>query len=431
MRYIIASALTLPSLLSALTISQVVQQTIETNPKIYVKKAVLSSEKTLLTKEKSGYLPSVDLYYSAGRERSRMISNSRDTVINTTQNMTGTVSENIFEGFKTQSGVDKQKALIVSAEKNVQNVINNTALDAAAAYINIIKNKYLTKIAKKNVAVHKKYLAQIKERVDAGVARKSDYKQTLSRYANAQSNFYFAQQNYKNAITSFQKILDIKVNPNSFEEPSIDKLPTQNIGELIKIALERNPELLMNHADIKSAQALVVQSKASYYPKVDLKLQSYWHKNLNGIVTNGNNPYDTEDSYSAQAVLSYNIFRGFSDKAVVESNKYKLLEKQDILADLRRRVIADVKTAWQTYNSTKEQMIFLTQQIEASKETVKDYHQEYNLGRRSIVDLLNIELEYNSAKNRFVKAKYEHYLSYYKLLTYINNMLEEMNVSVK
>ncbi|WP_297485034.1 TolC family outer membrane protein [Sulfurimonas sp.] len=431
MKYILASALALPSLLSALTISQAVQQTIETNPKIYIKKAALGSEKELLSKEKSGYLPSVDFYYSVGRERSRMISNSRDTVINTTQNVTGTVSENIFEGFKTQSGVDKQKALIVSAEKNMQNVVNNTALDAAAAYINIIKNKYLTKIAKENVAVHKKYLAQIKERVDAGVARKSDYKQTLSRYANAQSNYYFAEQNYKNAITSFQKVLDMKVNPDDFKEPSIDKLPTQNIEELIKLALEKNPELLMNHADIKSAKALVVQSKATYYPKVDLKLQSYWHKNLNGIVTNATNPYDTEDAYSAQAVLSYNIFRGFSDKAVVESNKYKLLEKENALADLRRKVIADVKTSWQTYSSTKEQMKFLNQQIEASKETVKDYHEEYNLGRRSIVDLLNIELEYNSAKNRFVKAKYEHYLAYYKLLTYTDEMLEEMNVSVK
>lgn len=431
MRYIISSALLLPSLLSAFTISQAVQQTIETNPKIYVKKAVLNSEKELLTKEKSGYLPSVDLYYSAGREKTRMIANSREKVTNNIQNVTATVTENLFEGFKTKSGVKKQRALILSAEKNVQNIVNTTALDAASAYLNVIKNKYLTKIAKENVAVHEKYLAQIKERVDAGAARKSDYKQTLSRYANAQSNFYFAEQNYKNAIIAFQKVLDIKVDPDTFEEPSIDKLPSQSIEELLKLTLTNNPELLVKHADITSAQAIVAQSKANYYPKVDLKLQSYWHKNLNGIIIDAAHPYNTEDSYSAQAVVSYNIFRGLADKSIVESNRYKLLEKQNTLADSRRIVTAAVKTAWQTYISTKQQIIYIKKNIAASEETVKDYHEEYNLGRRSIIDLLNIELENNAAKNRLVTTKYNHYLAYYQLLTYTDKILEEMNVTAK
>jgi adhesin transport system outer membrane protein len=431
MRYLLSSAFLLPSLLSAFTISEAVQQTIETNPKIYVKKAVLNSEKELLTKEKSSYLPSVDLYYSAGREKTRMIANSRGKVINNIQNVTATATENIFEGFKTKSAVKKQKAFILSAEKNVQNVVNATALDAAAAYLNIIKNEHLTKIAKNNLAVHKKYLAQIKERLNGGVARKSDYEQTLSRYENAQQNFYFAEQNYKNSITAFQKILNVKVNPDTFIAPSIDKLPSQNIEELVKLTLKSNPELLVKHADITSAEALVTESKANYYPKVDLKLQGYWHKNLNGIVTDTTHPYDTEDSYSAQAVVSYNLFHGLADKSVVESNKYKLLEKQNILADTRRNVIAAVKTAWQTYMSTKQQIIHIQKNIAAAEETVKDYHEEYNLGRRSIIDLLNIELESNAAKNRLITTKYNHYLAYYQLLTYTDKILEEMNVTTK
>jgi len=431
MRYLISAAFLLPSLVSAFTISEAVQQTIQTNPKIYVKKAVLNSEKELLSKEKSAYLPSVDISYSVGRERTRMIANRRQSVTNTIQNVNAAVTENIFEGFKTISGVKKQKALILSAEKNVQSVVNNIALDAASAYLNVIKNQHLAKIAKENVAVHKKYLDQIKVRVDAGAARKSDYKQTLSRYENAQSSFYFAEQNYKNAITTFQKILNIKVDPDTFEAPSIDRLPSQNIDDLVQLALKNNPELLKKYADIKSAQAVVAQSKANYYPKVDLKLQSYWHKNLNGIVTTATRPYNTEDSYSAQAVVSYNIFRGFSDKAIIESNKYKLIEKQHTLADSKRDIVAGVKTAWQTYMSTKTQILYIKKNIIASRETVQDYHEEYNLGRRSIIDLLNIELENNAAENRLITTTYNHYIAYYQLLTYTNKLLEEMNVVEK
>ena len=60
-----------------------------------------------------------------------------------------------------------------------------------------------------------------------------------------------------------------------------------------------------------------------------------------------------------------------------------------------------------------------------------DYQKENELGRRSIIDLLNIELEYNAARNRKVTADYDNILSYYQILSYTGKMLEEMNVVIK
>jgi len=53
------------------------------------------------------------------------------------------------------------------------------------------------------------------------------------------------------------------------------------------------------------------------------------------------------------------------------------------------------------------------------------------LGRRSIIDLLNIELEYNNARNRKVNASYDNLTAYYQILSHTGKMLEEMNVIVK
>ncbi len=431
MKYILATSIIIPSLLSALTLTDAVQQTIETNPQMLVKKNILKSEKELLSNSQSGYMPSIDLAYSVGRESTRTISNQGTKQTNNIQNASATITQNIFEGFKTMNEVEKQEALILSASSGVTEAANSMALDMVTAYIDVLKQNELKLIAEENVAVHKKYLDQIKEKVDAGVEKESDYNQTLSRYENAQSSYFLAEQNYKIAIVTFQRLLKIDFVPDELEKPSTGELPSQIVDELIAIALKNNPAILVSEADIKTAQATLSQSDSNYYPKADLSAKTYWNDNLNGIRTTAASPEHEENGYNAMLNLSYNIFNGLSDRAIKESSRYKLLEKQSVLADSKRYVEAYTRISWETYASTKEQLVHVVKNVEASALTVSNYQEEYNLGRRSIIDLLNIELEHNASRNRMVSTEYNNILAYYQILTYTGKILESMNVAVE
>jgi adhesin transport system outer membrane protein len=431
MKKLLTSMVVLPSLLSALSLSEAVIQTIQTNPQIMGKKHILKSEKELLQSAYAGYLPSVDLAYSVGPEMTQTIPNARDKVYHTRQDASAIVSENVFEGFNTKYDVERQKSLILSADKSLQDKANSLALDVVSAYLDIIQKKKLEVIAKENVDVHKKYLDQIKEKLDSGIGRASDYKQTLSRYENARSNYVAASKSYKNALYTFQRLLETDVSAKDLQIPDIGTLPSEDIETLIKLAMENNPTIEMSQADIAAAKAIYLKSKSAYYPKADLQAQAYWNEDHNGIVKTPTQPYDEENGYNLLLKLSYNIFNGLSDKAVVESSKYRMLEKSTVLADAKRYVKAYTRIAWQTYESTKEQLKYIQRNIEASKQTVADYQQEHDLGRRSIIDLLNIELEYNAARNRMVATQYEHYRSYYQLLAYTGKLLEEMGVDIK
>jgi adhesin transport system outer membrane protein len=106
---------------------------------------------------------------------------------------------------------------------------NSIALETVTAYIDLLRNKELLDISKNNVDVHKKYLDQIKEKVDAGIGRNSDYKQTLSRFENAQSIYYLNEQNYLNSISSFKRILPVEVNIEELSKPEIGELPAQSL----------------------------------------------------------------------------------------------------------------------------------------------------------------------------------------------------------
>ena len=431
-RFTLLPMLLVPVLLSAMTVTEAVQRTIETHPQIEMKKEDLKTQKELLTGVQAGYLPSLDISYSVGPEVTKTIANSREEVDLVRQDASVTLNQNLFAGFNTKYGVKQQKALIASAGKQVVESANDLALETATYYLEVLRTYELYQIAVENVGVHKKYLAQIEEKVNAGVGRSSDYKQTLSRYENALSVQYLAEQNYDNAISSFKRILPGPVTAADLEKPAIGTLPANDIDSLVDIAMQTNPTVHVSENDIKVAKAALKRSSSPYYPRLDVKVEGYWNTNVHGLHTDSSeyNPglYDTDSGYNALLMINYNLFNGLADKANKEASQHRVLNKKSTLADSKRWVKAYTEIAWQTFKSTEQQLIHLTNNIKASGETVDDYRKENELGRRSIIDLLNIELEYNGARNLKVTADYDRLIAYYQILSYTGKIMDQMEV---
>lgn len=422
-----------PLLLNAMSISEAVQKSVATHPKIEMKKEDYLSQKELLTRVKADYLPSLNLSYAVGPEVTKTINNNRVRDSLTRQEASASLTQNLFVGFETKYGVKQQNALILSANKAVKESSNELALAAVTYYIEVLRTYELLNIAKENVEVHKKYLSQIDEKVKAGVGRSSDYKQTLSRYENATSIKYLAQQNYNNALSSFERVVGEIKSATDLQKPVIGKLPANNLDDLISMAIKNNPTIEVSEADIKAARAAIKRAESPFYPRIDVKLESYWNKNIHGVARDAPTPsaYEEDSGYNALLYVKYNIFNGFADKATKEAAQHRLLNKKSTLADAKRYIQAYTEIAWQTFESTKEQLIHLDNTVEASSQTVSDYFKEHELGRRSIIDLLNIELEYNSARNRKATAEYDRLIAYYQILAYTGNILNEMGVKVE
>ncbi len=425
----------LPALLSAISITEVVQNTIQTHPQIQVQRESLNVKKERLTQVRAGYLPSIDLSYSVGPEMSKTPANLEERAEMTRQEASAILTQSVFSGLDTVYGMKEQESLILSAGSAVEESANSLALEAATAYLDVLKTLSLYNIAKENVEVHDKYLQQIKEKVDAGIARSSDYEQTLSRFESAKSSEYLAQQNHFIAVYSFERILP-DIAPEDLEKPTAGILPADGVDALVEVAMKNNPTIDISMNDIDAAESAVGRARAPYYPTADIVLKAYWNENVHGIayntITEENDAAHVNDQgASGMLVLNYNIFNGLSDSANKQANQYILLQQKSTLSDAKLFIKANTKIAWITYEMTKKQLVYIDKNIAASKKTVADYQQENELGRRSIIDLLNIELEYNNARNRKVTATYDNLTAYYQILSHTGKMLEEMNVVVK
>jgi len=130
-------------------------------------------------------------------------------------------------------------------------------------------------------------------------------------------------------------------------------------------------------------------------------------------------------------IFNYNLFNGMADSAAKQANQHRLLNQKYTLSDSKRFIRANTEIAWRTFISTKKQLVYINQNIKATDKTVKAYQKEHNLGRRSIIDLLNIELEYNNAQNAKITDIYDHLVAYYKILSYTGTLLEGLDVDTK
>jgi outer membrane protein, adhesin transport system len=422
----------LPALLSATSITEIVQDAITNHPQIQVKKNSLNVQKERLTQVKSGYLPSIDLSYAVGPEMTRTPANLRERANLVRQEASAKLTQSLFTGLGTVYAAEEQKALILSSDSAVKESANSLALEAATAYLNTLKTHELYTIATENVEVHDKYLKQIKEKVDAGIVRSSDYEQTLSRYESAKNSELVAKQNYLISTYQLQRIVP-SVDLESLEDVVVGEMPAEDVNSLVAMAMEDNPTLAVSKNDIKAANAAIGRTKSNYYPTADIVLEGYWNKNVHGLgyntITNDNDIESEDTGYSGMLVINYNIFNGLADSSNTEANKYILMQQQSTLADAKLFVEANTKSSWITYEMTKEQLVYIDNNIKASAKTVSDYQQEHELGRRSIIDLLNIELEYNNAKNRKAITKYDNLIAYYQILSNTGKILEAMNVS--
>ena len=413
--------LALPTIGFSLSLQEMVVKSVDTNPLVKVQQERQEASQSRLRQEYAGYLPDLDVFGNIGVENADTPSTVDGGELLNKYDTSIVLKENIFEGFDTVNGVDAKKAALNSAKSSVEESANSIAQEAVTAYLNMLKTKKLVDIAQDNVDVHESILVKIKRKVSAGIQRQSMYDQTLSRLEAARSALLQEQQNYVNSMVTFKRVSNIVVDANTLEDIHNEEAPYLNQEEMLKVAMKKNPTVKVNTFNIEETQYDYKRLASKYYPKVDLQAESKHKKNING------QPGD-HDSYAGLVVVNYNLYRGGEDMAKREENMHIMLENKERLADAKRLITEQNVIAWNTFEYSKKQIVHLQNHINAAEKTVQDYYKEYEVGRRSLVDLLNSQLELNSAKNKHIVAFYAQQQAYYDVLSYSGVLLEKFEI---
>ena len=406
---------------NAIELSEMVADSISAHPqvkeKVHVYRQVLRDQ----TIAQSGWRPSVDLEASTGVYETESPATGNNSVDYDSSRLEFSVTQNLFSGYDTTFQIEQTKARVRAALLDLYDTADNIALDAIQAYLEVLKQRRLLKLAFDNVNSHEEILSQIRERNSSGVGRRSQLQQTEGRVARAHASLIAQQNNLEDSLTLIHQILGRYVDPTRLLEPDLPLLPSSDLNSLIDKALTSHPAMQVAQNNIKAALADHSRSLRSNYPNLDLRFAYEVGEDIGGI------DGDT-DEVSLTLNLTYNFYRGGADTADQRKKISVAHEQKEFAARIRRQIINTLRLAWIADDSLNKQLDYLKAHIDKAEETVDSYREEFFIGQRDLIDLLDAENELNSAKNQHTEAYFDALAARYRVYEALGLAFESLNL---
>ncbi len=408
----------------AVTLNEAIQQALKSNPEVRIETNELLARGEEVNQAKAGYKPELNLAAGIGFERSDNNSTRalglkhRDL---TRKEASLTMRQMLFDGFATRSEVERQSARVESTTHRIDGVSQNKSLEAVDAYLNVLRHNKLLDLSKENLRAHDRVYDQVELRSEAGIGRNSDLEQVRGRRASANANRLSDIANLKDAESSY--LFVVGTLPKELEAaPKVDDVSPASLKEAVGVALKEHPTLLSAKADVRATLAQHQAARHTYYPRFDLEVGTTWGDDQDG--TKGE-----ERDITAMIRMNYNLFAGGKDEAREKQTIHLINEAKEVRNHTYRQVVGSLRLSWTSFQATKAQLASLRQHLVSSEKTRDAYAKQFNLGKRTLLDLLNTENEVFQAKRSFADAEYDHLFAQYRILVGTGRLLGHLGIS--
>ncbi|EGR0412292.1 TolC family outer membrane protein [Vibrio cholerae] len=419
----IALAIALSNPVSAQTLEQAVSITLASNPELKSAFNQFKSREYDAEASSGAYLPKIDLDAGIGYEAINPAESSgnRNTDL-TRKDATLTLTQLIWDGSATLNDMDRTAAEAEADRYQLLADASNMALEVAKIYLDATKASEILTLSENNLAIHKDIYRDIKKRADSGIGSTADVTQVEARLAKAHSNLVAAQNNLFDVYTQFRRLVGQE--PVSLEFPRADQnaIPP-SLENALNMAQENHPVIKVAQADVDAARFQYKQSKAPNYPTLSFEAAQSWRNDAGGIE-------GSSDELSAMLRLRYNLYNGGSDSDRTESAAYQLNRSKDLREKTFRTVEEGLRLSWSALDLTLQQKQFLADHVDSASKTVVSYRKQYQIGQRTLLDLLNTENELFEARKDYLDARYAEQYAKYRVMNASGNLLDALRVDI-
>lgn len=398
-------------------LQSVVQRAVATNPEVRAAWNGFRASVNEVDVARGGYLPSIDVSAGVGLEdRSNDGRGSYDTDFAEL-----TLTQMIYDGFATRSEVERLDRAKLVRYYELMGASEDVALEAARAYQDVRRYRELVALARDNYAEHLRVYNQIEQRTDSGAGRRVDLEQISGRLALAESNLMTEASNLHDVSARYQRLVG-ELPPASLSDvPALDSQLPESVAQAVELAYQGNPNFHAAIENIESARAEREGSRSGFHPRLEFRAR-----------TGTNNESDItgrSDRHSAELVASMNLYRGGSDLASFRRAS-DLLEQA---TDLRDKECVDLRQNTQiAYNDTqrlREQMRYLNDHRQSIDRVRGAYQQQFDIGQRTLLDVLDSENEYFEASRAYVNAQYDVTIADARTLASMGRLMTTLGVA--
>lgn len=319
-----------------------------------------------------------------------------------------TLNQLLYDGGTTFNLVDEAQGNLVAATFRVDDAKRSVALQAIAAYIDVLRNRDFVALAEANVSAHERLLANVRQLVPAGRAAESDVSQAESRVALAEANMANRTGELRDAETRYFRSVgdvpaDLETVPAAPDPGAID------VEGQVQTAVRMNPELAVARALIDARESASKATKGLFLPRLELDLSAAEGNHLDGV-----RGRDTD--YRAVLVLTWNLYRGGADSARKREAQANLTAVKFDEADTLRFIRERVEASFKSFEKNNARKGPLSRRVKENSNLITAYERQFELGQRTLLDLLDVQNELFVSRAELTDAVHSGLFDYYDLL---------------
>lgn len=420
----IASALALvfvasPASAQSLSLKDVMAVAIDTNPQILQAEMNKQAIEFELEQAKGLYMPRVTLEASAGVRR--LENEFRRNNGSANQEMYPLeaqvrAEQTLIDFGRRRGEKTRQAARVDGAGLRILERSEFIALQTARQYLDVLLQQRIVAAAEDNLTFHNSLVQDLAGGVQAGSISVADLQQSQERAMSASVRVNEAREALETAKIQLLALSGLHVDEVQLPPAYTEKLPL-SLNDAIGLTRTRHPRVLEAMADVDAANADAAKNKGDLAPTIGLE--------LSGRIGDDIDMYRGEtNDLQAKAVMRWAIFDGGINRAKYQEYVRRASETRFRMHQIMREAESDVRSAWNSKNTQTNVLRDLTEQSASTDELLLSYRDQFSVGRRSLLDVLDAQNTRFNVQVRAEIARFSEIFAQYQVLAATNSLLD-------
>lgn len=409
------------------TLQATAQQALSTHPELLARWHAWQAARNERDVVAGGNKPRVDLSAGLGREKLHESGQDQDF---STRTLNLTMTQLLYDGGGVKNETQRFQYLSTVRLYEFFSSAEGVALDLTRAWFDVLRYRKLLSLAEDNYVQHKAVFEQIQDKVKAGVARRVDLEQATGRLALAEANLVTETSNLHDVSARFQRLSGTFPAKEMESGIVMEKDLPPNITSALRAAIARHPALRAAIENVRSAGAAAKLQQAAFAPRVDFRLRSEHDQNPDRRGIDRRAIGSRRDNV-AEVVMSWNLFNGGSDQSRVR--QYADLLNQ--ARDERERTCIDVRqnltVAYNDARKLNEQLAYFDQHQLAIDKARQAYRKQFEIGQRTLLDVLDTENELFQARRSHTNAEFDLQIAYARAHAGFGGLVSLLNANLR
>ena len=406
---------------NAQTLEMALAAAYSSNPTLLSQRATVRAADEGVPQALSNWRPTLELKgdYGASEVKNYAFSgtSSRDP-----RSLSLSLRQPLYRGGRTQAATRLAENTVRAERARLDAVEQSVLLQAATAYMNVVRDQAVIRLNIKNEQVLQRQLEATRDRFEVGEVTRTDVAQAEARWAGATADRIQAAGDLEASRAGYQNVMGEVPGELNRPAPPTD-LPASG-EEAVQIAAKGNPGVISAQFDGKAFRDNVSQIYGELLPTLDL-------------TGNASKAYDTtgENSrigtYSASVTLTVPLYQSGSVYSRLRQARQQAAAQRLGVARERRDAIEEATRAWESLQTARARIKSFQTQYRASVVALEGVEREASVGSRTVLDILDAEQEKLDAEVSLVRVQRDEMVAIFELKSALGQLTaRQMNLPV-